>query len=120
MTVTEYIRQHLLDTVGYREILWLPSPDKVRQIEWSTEFETAMRNRLLLGSIRYGKLGDADKPEYSRVEAMHRKLVEYTQTGNLECLVDNSNLSLCEFVESTHPKKHFHSVGVDQTHVERR
>ena len=78
-----------------------------------------MRNRLIMGALRYGQLGAEGKPTYARTNSMRNKLDEYDRTGNLELLVDIGNLSLCEFVESNHPNKHFHSIGVEQTHVER-
>lgn len=117
MTVTEHIRRNLLTQAGVREPA--PSLDSLRQTEWSTEFETMMRNRLVMGALRYGKLGSSDKPQYARIEAMHNKLNEYDETGNLELLVDVGNLSMCEFVESHHPKKHFRAIGIEQQHVER-
>jgi hypothetical protein len=57
------------------------------------------------------------KPHYDNVAYMHQRLDKYTETGNLECLVDVANLAQLEFVESRHPLKHFRSAH-DVDHVE--
>ena len=99
MTITRHIRNH---TFGIK-----PTLVDLQFSEWSTKFERLMRNRLIVGAFRYGRLNEVGKPKYDRCEYIKRKIDEYIQTGNLECLVDVSNLALCEFVEGSHPKKHF-------------
>ena len=95
-------REEDLSVHPYREI--------DRETEWSPEFETLMRNRLLMGGIRYGKIGARNKPQYNRVRAAKQRLAKYNDTGNLEYLVDVANMCLLEFVESNHPLKHFNSI----------
>ena len=85
--------------------------------EWSYEFEQLMKNRLLMGCFRYGKLGGKDKPKYNRVKDIRRRLDSYEKNGNIEHLVDIANLALCEFVEGDHPSKHFASED-DGIHTE--
>jgi hypothetical protein len=75
--------------------------------EWSPEFERLMRNRLLMGAFRYGRLNAQGKPDYDRIEAAIRLLKDYQRTGNQEDLVDASNCCLLEFEEGSHPLKHF-------------
>ena len=91
-----------------------PSPtpplEELRRTQWSLTFERLMRNRLVMGAIRYGLLNGPDKPRYDRVEAIHKRVDLYAETGNVEHLVDVANLALLEFEESTHPNKHFHSA----------
>lgn len=87
-----------------------PSLEELRRTEWSNEFETLMRNRLIQGSFRYGRLGTSNKPKYDRVTDIIRRVELYRETGNLELLVDVANLSLAEFVEGNHPKKHMESI----------
>jgi len=109
-TITKHLRDKLHNRLG------IPN-EPVRNIikgdltktEWSYEFERLMRNRLIMGAIRYGRLGALGKLQWDRVPDIIRRLKQYQQTGNLEHLVDCANLCLCEFVEGEHPNKHFES-----------
>lgn len=96
--------------------------DELYKTEWSSEFESLMRNRLIMGAFRYGRINHnrkANKPKYDRVESMIKRLQKYQETGNKEYLVDVANLSLLEFVECHHPKEHFTSID-DGEHVKRK
>ena len=114
MTNFEYIRNRLLQGKEYLNYFDL---EKVRDQEWSKEFEELMRNRLVLGSFRYGKLGAKDKPNYNRVSSISKRLALYQETGNKEYLVDIAAIAMVEFVESKHPKAHFRAQD-DSEHVE--
>lgn len=94
------------------------SIDNLKKSEWSEEFETLMRNRLIMGAIRYGKLGASNKPQYDRISSMILRLKNYQETRNTEFLVDVANLCLCEFVEGIHPNKHFNAID-DGEHVKK-
>lgn len=87
--------------------------EDLRKSEWSEEFETLMRNRLVMGAFRYGKIGDKNKPVYDRIESIERRARKYRETGNKEFLVDIANLCLLEFVEG---EGHFESID-DGEHV---
>jgi hypothetical protein len=89
---------------------------ELKESEWSEEFEQLMRNRLLLGSIRYGRLNAKGKPVYARTASILKRLELYKESGNKEYLVDCANLCLCEFVECRHPKAHFAAID-DGEHV---
>lgn len=65
---------------------------------------------MLTGCLRYGRLGDKNKPQWDRCLDIQRRLNNYVETGNLEMLVDCANLCMCEFVEGNHPRKHFKSL----------
>lgn len=93
-----------------------PSLDKLKETEWSPLFEKLMRNRLIIGAMRYGCLHEKGKAVYDRIDSMEKRLRKYKETGNLEFLVDIANLALCEFEEGKHPNKHFHSID-DGEHV---
>lgn len=69
------------------------------------QFETLMRNRLIMGALRYGRLHAPGKGTYNRPGGIVKRLQQYQETGNLECLVDIANLALLEFEEGTHPLK---------------
>lgn len=86
---------------------------RLRKTEWSEAFETLMRNRLVIGALRYGRMGSTGKPQYDRISAAKKRLARYLETGNVEMLVDVANFMMLEFVEG--PKK---SLYVD-TEIEK-
>lgn len=90
--------------------------DSLAKTEWSPQFEQLMRNRLIMGALRYGKLHAPGKPKYNRITSMVKRLTKYIGSGNKELLVDVANLCLLEFEECHHPLAHFHSVD-DGEHV---
>jgi hypothetical protein len=112
-TITEKIRARLYDRLGIDPE---PAPGPhigvvdLRRTEWSAEFEQLMRDRLVMGALRYGRLGVPGKPQYDRTADVIRRVKKYAATGNLEHLVDVANLALAEYVEGRHPKRHFNSV----------
>lgn len=83
--------------------------EELRASEWSPKFERLMRNRLIVGAIRYGRLGANGKPDYDRCEMVRDRIRRYEETGNLEFLVDAANGCLLEFVEGKHPNRHLQS-----------
>lgn len=94
----------------------IASYDELKQTEWSDNFENLMRNRLVIGAMRYGRIGAKNKPDYDRIESMIKRLSNFKRTGNKEYLVDVANLCLLEFVECKHPNQHFHAID-DGEHV---
>lgn len=113
MTNTQYLKKHLLsiatqlDTDSYTYM-------KLHERNW--KFRKLKNNRLILGALRYGKLNAKDKPKYDRIKGIQYHLNMYKLTGNLEHLVDISNIAEVEFTESTHIKKHFKAHD-DSNHV---
>lgn len=78
----------------------LPPLDRLRKSEWSPDFEQLMRNRLLMGSFRYGLfeekvMGDL---QWDLIGSIVSRIERYKQTGNLELLADIANLAMLEFV----------------------
>lgn len=117
ITAHSILRDRLLVRAGLVD----PAPPKhtlqeLSASEWSPEFERYMRNRLIMGALRYGKLGTPGKLVYDRLSSIRRRLMNYECSGNLELLVDIANLALCEFVEGQHPNRHWHAVD-DGEHV---
>lgn len=110
------LRQRLLARAGLSDLNPKLTLADLERSEWSPEFEILMRNRLIMGALRYGKLGVKPKQKYDRVNSIAIRLRKYQETGNLELLVDIANLCLCEFVEGTHPLRHWHAVD-DGQHV---
>lgn len=117
--IHDILRERLLSTVEAAEAAesLVFDLDALRESEWSTRFETLMRNRLLMGAFRYGKLHEPGKPTFDRVEYMKVKLDRYVETGNIEALVDVANLALLEFEEGQHPKRHFESLDDTSEHA---
>lgn len=111
-SITECIRDYILKEVyiDYNKLL---------KSEWSPEFEQLMRNRLIVGALRYGRLGNLNKPQYDRIASIITRANKYAIIGNSEYLVDIANLALCEFVEGNHPNKHFNSID-DGEHVKEK
>lgn len=90
--------------------------EELKRSEWSEHFERLMRNRMIIGAFRYGRLHDKMKPRFDRVSYIKTKLARYEETGNLEALVDVANLCLLEFEEGCHPKRHFKAMDATDEH----
>ena len=118
LTNTEWLRQRLLSRVDGTAIGdKAESLAELRESEWSPEFEKLMRNRLLVGRFRYGKIDRTHSTNYDRIGSALKRLHTYRETGNLEYLVDAANLCLMEYEHSDHPNKHFDAAD-DGEHVE--
>ena len=93
----------------------LPSLETLKRTEWSKEFESLMRNRLIMGAMRYGRLGKP-KPKWDRLSSIAKKVSAFKQDKNKELLVDIANLCLVEFVEG---EGYFTSAD-DEDHTEEK
>lgn len=100
-TVTQHLRDRLL-------AFSKPTLEELYRTEWVPMFEKFMRNRLVIGAFRYGKIGH--KPDYDYIGSLIKRAELYTETGNQEHLVDVANFAMLEFVDGKHPKKHMRSV----------
>jgi hypothetical protein len=97
-----------------------PSFEELAKDQWSPEFERLMRNRLIVGALRYETFFEKRRNNtYEIIKSILRRLHEYERTGNQEFLVDSANLLMIEFECPTHPAPHFHAID-DGTHVEKR
>lgn len=115
-TITEHIRQHLLDRAGVCIAVWQRPLPMLARTEWSSEFERLQRNRLLFGAFRYRSMTASTENKYDRIDSCQKRLKRYAETGNDELLVDVANLCMLEFEGGCHPNKHFKSVD-DGEHV---
>lgn len=93
----------------------LPSVEVLRAEEWSGKFERLMRNRMVQGAYRYGRLRHTGG-DIRRVKSAVKRLEEYLRTGNAELLVDAANLCMCEFEVPGHPGHHFNTVDDGDHH----
>jgi len=118
MTLQFYLLNAWRWKCGFPELenITMPSLSELQQTEWSIEFEQLMRNRLIIGAMRYGRMGAKNKPQYDRISSIIKRLHSYINSGNKELLVDVANLAMMEFVECYHPSAHFHALD-DSIHV---
>lgn len=86
--------------------------------EWSPEFERLMRNRMIMGALRYVTLEEKRRSAktWDLLGAVRSKILSYQQTGNTEYLVDVANYCLLEFEAGKHPLKHFHASDSTDDH----
>jgi hypothetical protein len=106
------LREHILWRAGLGPAVDL---DERYRSQWNAAFERLMRNRLVLGSMRYGDLWTG--ATYDCVAAIRKHLDLYSQTGNLEHLVDLANIAMVEFTRPAHSDWHFRATD-DCDHAE--
>jgi hypothetical protein len=111
-TTHDLVREHALAAAGVFTRVTL---NELRRTEWSPEFEQLMRNRLIIGALRYGRI-HGPRPRYDYVGDAQRRLALYAGTGNTELLVDVANEMLLAWLHDDHPNKHFRSNGEDAGH----
>jgi hypothetical protein len=99
-----------------------PGIESLKRTEWDNEFEVElrrlisefkvssitkerleyilnlMRNRLIMGSFRYGLMADQDYSRYDLKAIFNHKISKYAATENLECLIDALNMMLISYV----------------------
>lgn len=96
---------------------------KLEQTEWDLEFERLMRNRMLMGALRYatmskkGVMAGSGK-HWDLLKPITAKLHAYGETGNSEYLVDIANYCMLAFRFDPHPKKHFAALDDTSDHCQ--
>lgn len=114
-TVTQHLRDRLLSNVFITSVGdKTETLDSLNETEWSKEFETHQRNRLIMGRFRYGLFNRTTETNYNRTKDSIRRIKEYEKTGNLEYLVDAANMLMIEYEHSSHPNKHFEATDDGQ------
>lgn len=120
MTIHAQLRQRLEHRAGiFSEPKGKFCPAQLSELEkseWSDEFEKLMRNRMLMGALRYGPMAikKLKKKRWDLLGAIRKKIEHYERTGNTEYLVDIANYCLIAFECDDHPKKHF--IALDDHH----
>jgi len=66
--------------------------------EWDDEFEMLMRNRLIVGSMRYGPMAEQDYAKYDLPKDAQNRIDKYKKTRNLEHLVDAANTIMLAYI----------------------
>ena len=114
------IRKKLHDRLNIIE----PIPKKnlsiasILRTEWCKEFIKHMRDKMLIGAFRYGRVRETAKTR-DYVHGMRQRIKLYVETGNTEFLVDVANFAMVEFMISDHPKKHFKDTD-DVVHLKEK
>ncbi len=119
--VTDLIRDHLLESVGFGAhdvSARLPDLPQQLETEWCEEFEQARRYRMVMGALRYGLICEPKKWKYDLMAGLRQKLEYYRNTGNTEALVDAANYLMLEFMHPSHPEAHFQGED-DHNHCPR-
>lgn len=95
--------------------------DKLAKEQMSSRFVELMTNRMVMGTLRYGRWQDNKKngTRYDRVGSIRKRLQLFEETGNSEYLVDIANFAMIEFEISDHPNLHFSPKDDDGEHVKR-
>lgn len=95
--------------------------EELAKSQMSSRFVQLMTNRMVLGTLRYGRWQDNKKNgvKYDRVGAIRKRLDLFEKTGNSEYLVDIANFAMIEFEISDHPNLHFAPKDDDGEHVEK-
>ena len=119
--VHDQIREHALMTAGVFDARRLPDLESLRETEWNSEFETLMRNRLVMGAFRYGLFAMklAGNHGWDLIGYLQSKLDHYKATGDMEDLVDVANMALLEFTAPTHKDAHWKAKD-DGVHCSRK
>ena len=108
-TVSEHLRDSLFERAS---LVDTNNPDWLYTHSWDDYFECLMRNRLVMGTYRYG--GVEREPRKGHTESFYKivdnKLKLYADTGNTEMLVDLANMALMEYLMGDHPLKHFKAL----------
>lgn len=119
-SVTEHIRESLLLKAGLTD----PPPvrytlEELYDTQWSEEFEQLMRNRLVMGALRYGTFKEQRKQNkrYNTMGSCIKRLNLYLKTGNQEHLVDTANLCMVEYVNGYCHKSPWFKAVDDGGHV---
>ena len=114
----DVLRKRLESRLYYTEINSKPGLESLKETEWSPRFEQYMRNRLVIGAIRY-ELFETKRQSnnYSLLSYIEAKVKEYRVTNNQECLVDLANVAMIEFECPTVPNPHF-TPEDDTSHVQ--
>lgn len=94
-----------------------PPLESLRKTEWIPEFEQYMRNRLVMGALRYETIEEKMSGNtYDFIQYIRDKCNEYDQSHNLECLVDIANVAMLEFRFPYYKDAHFTAID-DAPHV---
>ena len=120
-TVSEYLWESLRSKFDTSSPKPKPSLEELKETQWCKDFEQLMRNRLVMGAMRYETFEEKREKgcNYDYIASTLSRLEKYKKDGNLEHLVDAANCLLLEFEFGSHPNRHFAAVD-DGEHVTKK
>lgn len=92
--LSDKLRQHILESAGYNFTADY-SYIYLKKSQWSSIFESLMKNRLIIGGLRYGLIKDSNN--FDNIGSIEKRIKAYKKDKNLEHLVDIANLCMVEF-----------------------
>jgi len=69
-----------------------------------------MRNRLIMGAFRYGRIQDHAFAKYDLIKEVKKRIDKFTDSNNLEHLVDAANMCLLAFVNGQREGKKMEAI----------
>jgi hypothetical protein len=92
--------------------------DEILKTEYSTEFDTLRKDRMVVSYYKYGPLKINYKGAYiESIKSLEQRLKMYKDTGNTEFLCDIANFAMIEFMCPQHPLAHFKTLDDGKSHI---
>lgn len=91
------------------------SHDQVLETEFSEVFVRGMKCRMVVSFFKYGAIRDAYPAKVDAITSMQRRIDQYRETGNTECLMDAANFLMIEFMHPRQPGAFFKGTDSDQS-----
>ena len=92
------------------------------EMQWDSEewqhILFLMKNRMIMGGYRYGPTLLQKPREFDNIADIKRRLGLYEVEGNMEHLIDATNITIIECLKKSHSNFHF-SASDDGVHAER-
>ena len=92
--------------------------DKILETEFSGEFISLMKNRMVASFCKYGPVAEncgRKEQTIDEIKSLKKRLELYEKTGNTEWLVDVANFAMIEFMFPRHEKAHFKATDSDES-----
>lgn len=79
----------------------------VLETEFSEEFVSGMRDRMVVSFYKYGPLKNAYPTKVKALDSIEQRLRKYKETKNTEYLIDAANFAMIEFMRPSIEGAHF-------------
>lgn len=93
----------------------MDTPEKILARDFSNEFVSLMKNRMVMSHYKYGWVSDTYPELADAIACLRQRLDMYEKTGNLENLVDVGDFAMIEYMRPRHPNAHFKATDSDQS-----
>lgn len=92
--------------------------DTILKTEYSEEFDSLRKHRMIVSYHKYGPLKTNYKNNYIQaIESLEKRIQMYKDTGNTEFLCDIANFAMIEFMCPQHPQAHFKTLDDNKSHI---